>query len=684
MKKIYLLITTLLIIVLFSTQNVYADAFGNQDKTKQVESNVTHVSTRGQNSFSLTSIINGKEETVADGKNGNKGNAGGKNTGKGKPASGGSGGSGSGTSAPAGPPCFVWYKYGHLNKFWQTANVSYSNNDYYVYLTYNGTNYAATKMLNEPPLTKGDIGTNMDLQNQADSIIAYIIAQNPKALNEFTPTGRCGLPKAKNEASLYFSSKPIQGDTEMEGTLSQAVAEGIVNVNLKETGDGSYTANLVFGSKNFDSPGIAPDSINNIVWVWTVRVPDKNDPLLKTTTLSPEASHPSELSFPFKSNGGTSNMNMNKFKERLGVAFWHLDTTGTFNGSAFTKKTKNVLFQEDTRDYLKAMLRSEPTVASQVNENPNIFSVAKFEKNKSLTSTYTIPANIRALNGKVLVNVSVIVDGNYSVETDLNGGITTFNFPLGYSSGTKTKQFSSCSALATQVTSLIWQDINKMTPQQQRDAQNLLNGTCEVEEWKDGAAIAKVDAVDGKLGAKLDGTASYPPKSRKITYKYNLETETIKCAIDPNTNKKIYPNCEDQLVYKNLTKETINTTPWKTYTIIGYYWIDKHRIKIDNSSKFEIDFEGKSYNSSNSVMFAKLNKGNTYACLGITTSAGKSYGAFNSILGVSGKTTYQKTDKNFGKNGKSPLEIVDSGTYQYCDAIITEEKDRRVIENWGN
>jgi hypothetical protein len=685
MKKLYLFLIMIFVFSIFYVEDAYAiSRGGTKDKTQNV-STTQVMQVKGQNSFSLQTITNGRTEDVVSGsgKSGNKNGSG----------SSGNGKNGSGNGASSGPACYIWKKSGNWNGV-QLGVTPGKNDKMDATITIDGVDYKFNEKTtdtlfksNSNPVYKNPDLSQEERYEIGQTVNVYVVLRNPAADSEFTPTGRCGVaPFSNGYADIFYSVKPIKGDPDSEETIATAVRNSQIDVDLQETGNGTYTAKVDFGSKDFDEPGLSPDKIHNIYFMWTVRIPDKNDHLLKTANLSTMAGTadvPNTLTMPMAISGGPSYFDKGIFAQRLGVSFRNLDSGSSASGSSYNKITKSNLFEDHTKKYLKEMLANEPNIAGQVENNAsNIFQFAKYQKNTSTTSTYSIPANVRALNGKVLVNVSVIVDAEYSVEIGENGETVKFRFPLGYVSGAKTKQFSSCSALATEAGKLINKDFNAMTPEEQKNALNIEGGTCEIEEWVEGAAIAKISAL-GNGDAMLDGTASYPPKSRKITYAYDLNTKDVMCEKDDKGNL-VDPECKDKKVYNSMNQKVVSTTPWKIYTITGYYWMDKYRVKIDNSSDYEIDFKGKPYSSPNSVMYAKLNKGNTYACLGITTSAGKGYGAMGgNISGVSNKTTYQKTDTNFGKGGKSPLQIVDSGSYAYCDAIITEEQDRRIIENWG-
>ncbi len=693
-KKLYLSMATVATVFLSTlfAESVFAlDRKGAAKKTAGAAATVstsTTMQVQGQNSFKLTSVSAGMTENIPP--------AGSKNS-KGSTSGGTKGTNGSGGNS--GPSCYVWKKVGT----WNDVKLDLSDDKSKVYISGKNKNeqiqldsesYNGSKnpMWEDERWKNGTI-TQEERQEVGETINTYMVLRNPAARDLFTPGGKCGGdsmkngPKANNTGQVFFSVKPLAGDPDIEDDIAKAVRQGIIDVDLKETGDGSYTAKVDFGSKDFEAPGLKPDKIHNIYYMWTVRIPDKNDPFLKTanySTMAGKASVPANLNMPMSISSSDGNLDKGLFANRLGVAFRTLDSGSSASGSNYSKNTKSNLFEDPTITYLQTMLSSEPAIAGAVKSNASsVFEFAKYEKKTGNTSSYSIPSNVRALNGKVLVNVSVIVDAEYSVETGLNGEITKFRFPLGYVSSGKSKTFSSCAALSSAVGKLVNADLNQMTDKEKGEALNTIGGSCEVTEWKEGKAIAKVYAI-GTGEAVLDGTASQPPQSRRVTYNYTMDQKSETCEIDPETGDKKDPDCEDKLILENMQLHS-TATPWKRYTITGYYWHPNHRIDMVGANKGKKEIDMKNYSSPNSVMYGELNNGNTYACLGITTSAGKSYGAFaGSIPGVSKQTTYTKTDKAKGRSGKSPLQIVDSGTYAYCDAIITEEKDRRVIENWGN
>lgn len=614
--------------------------------------------------------------------------------------SGSGSGSGSGSSGSGGTKlenCFVWRDVGNATQVRNSWDAVFMNMDNRgtehqmidvvieaMQLSVNGRTYVFPVIQGEAQLPRHtdliDGKLTIEEQDRMDTVRVYAIIPNLNIREEFLPNGRCGHQDVY-QGTLIFTEKHIADDDSPQSyeRIAQSVANGDVSLKMEETSSGTYKATIEYGSF-----GAQPSSINNIYYVWTVRVPDKNDPLVKTVrlnTLTSPSNLPNTINIPFKSSGNTNGFDANLLKQRLNVAFNNLDGNSNLNGNTYVKNAKATLYRPTTVQRLKGVLNAEPSVANAINgDYTEEFQIGKYEITKNLTSTYSLPSSVQNLNGKAIVTVSAIVDGNYTVATG-NGGTYTFSFPLGYVSTMDTQFASDCAVLADEVAKLLGKDFNEMTLQEQQQAQSLVNSECEIEEWEDGAAIARVSATQTGE-AQLDGSLSRPPRSRTIMYTYNLDQQTITCEVDENGDK-IDPNCETKIIYNNLQEQKLYESPWETYSITGYYWYPRHRVKQESSNKYEIHFDGKPHFGPNAVQYATLYRANTYACLGITTSAGRSYGAMNTnISGVSNISTHQKTDINFGRNNMNPLHYATS--LNYCDSIIVDEQNRRIIENWGN
>lgn len=519
----------------------------------------------------------------------------------------------------------------------------------------------------------------------------YMMVQNPKA--EFGENARCGSALADGSGIMFVTQKPIAGDL-TSGGINSIVKNTQNNsaIQLKLTGDGgTYKAEIVYDGAKASDPntlGMVPYKVDKIVYIWSVRFPDSEEPLSLTVPAAEVGKKidlpPQKTTFSSKITGELNNTNL---ASELMAAFStaHAGDGSNATGSSYFLEPNHRFLQDSSRAEVVAALKAEKDsvaslmsktndgyvfepVAINVKNGAQLMNVSNgsitFNDIAASHDTFTLP---KTMEGKYVVTVYAVVNGEYRIAVDPDGEeYSTFTYPLGFVSGVETELTSQCGQLSSKFGDFA----NIETNIGSNDIRKLEDEVCKEVKWVGPKAVAKISPTDdGKV--TLDGSKSTGTKKITTTYDFKAQTQTE--CVEYN-DKKDPSKCTKSITFytgnatQNKVAETVETYPIKTYT-----WSKNYRVYNDTLDQYEIELKNDSSTSAirNDGL---LHKGNTFACLLVTTTAPQANTDGNGNGRIpSGVTTYEKMEY---------VNQIDSEKIASCDTIRVEDEDNRIKENW--
>lgn len=470
----------------------------------------------------------------------------------------------------------------------------------------------------------------------------------------------------------------------------------IVKINLKETGERTYRAEISYdGAKNSNpnTIGMAPFNIKSVTYVWGLRVPSELEPLSKTVRASENgiALQPptkNDLTFEGEVKGKLASTNL---ATQLKVAFsgTHASDGSTQSGNTIYYLNPSMKFlDDDTRAETIASLKAEKdTIAllkSRISDG-NVFEAVRTisksggnfmkvdEKNNSITfneldamyDTYTIPQGIE---GKDNLVVYAIINGEYMLYDDPDGSdISTFTYPLGFVSASESLLTNRCGQLNA--------EFNDFSGDKVTDSQEAVNKlqdqVCEDITCIGPKAIANISTTkDGKL--ELDGSNSTGTFKVIKTYDYTAKTRTECTQWDEKNKCTLYEDFYTGTAKQNKLSENETEFP-----IVSYTWSKNYRVYNKTLEEYEIDLQNDSSKAA-TRSDATLHKGNTFACLLVQTNAptantdGNSNGKLRKDgqdASIVGFDTYSKMDK---------IKQIKEQKIASCDYIKTNDANNMI------
>jgi hypothetical protein len=521
---------------------------------------------------------------------------------------------------------------------------------------------------------------------------AFLIVPNENAIKDFTSNGRCGDYPGANTASVYITSKVLVGEETVDTKPIDNITHGKINVDLKlDPADGQYKATIQFpnDTNQVDSKNYKPDKALDVVYIWSVRLPDKSSPLTKTDTIfnvignklyeDKDVETKSSI-FKFTEKGSPVGFNLSEFTDSIKSSYNSVSKNGSiFSNNSFIKSLSDNFYEDKTKLSIKNYLSNEPEIFNSLDSRATSqFQIAYVErKNSSSTNPYESSFDLAKAfgslpSGKIVVTVSAMVNGEYTLPIGMDPSqYITFNYPLGFVSAIDSSFTSQCSSIEAEIAS----EANQAVNTDQANIQKIEQKQCKEDKWIKPYAKAKIKSLpNGKVELNGNGSNGAEKTTSIFKYKAKIESRCIEFAVDGITcNKKqdFYTGVADKIT---IAEDKTN------YPITSYVWGKQYRVFNIAANKYEIDLNKD--DSTNAIRSdGDLYSGNTFACLVVTTNAPSPYNS------AGGGITSKNTDGIIKSSGVEGDKVLIFDQYKTskpdsCDYIL-DDKNTSVSENWG-
>ena len=487
---------------------------------------------------------------------------------------------------------------------------------------------------------------------------AYLIYPNPNA--EWGVDEYCGIQPVG--ATVFITNKHIAGEP-LDADIFHSALNSSVSIQLNQIDDYRYKADV-----HLNTQGLAPLRINNITWVWTLRVPDNDNPLSNTQTLmeagksyEQPASVKRFTTFNLNVGGNLGNQSVNDIQNEFCEAFnkaHNNPDSSCENGTVIISPSYN-LYQSETEKKIEALMGTDTGKEFIGEHDVKAMNIAKVAQNTNTSDTFDLSSYLDGSGGKYVLAVSAIVNGEYEFNT--GNGYLTMDIPIGFVSAASGDTQFSCSQIMSELDRLKNKDLTE------GDNFKLFsqfgNATCEQVEWKGPEAVAMVNSMPNNQ-VELDGTYSTGTTKITTTYVFNGNIQDKEeCELIDGEEV-----CETKTYFTGYNYDTVETT--EHFPIEYYIWEEKGRVINTQTGQYEIELSSEVFKDPKII--GKLNNGTTFACLRVQTTAPQANMSTNRY--PKDRDTYTKL---------KGIDEIKSKNIAHCDYIRSIEADRIIHENWG-
>lgn len=477
----------------------------------------------------------------------------------------------------------------------------------------------------------------------------------------------CGIKPVG--VSVYITTKHVVGDPITDDIIKSALYSS-VDVQLNKVGEYQYKADV-----SLNSSGYPPLRAKDITWVWTLRVPDEDNPISGTKTLQ-EANksfkNPSSVqnmtTFNINVSGNTGKQSAGEVKSEFCKGFNEVHTaqgSSCSSGKAVVSISHD-LYSNQTDKQIKALMGKATDKSAIGGNDASVMNIAKVSKNSNMSDTFDLSSYMDSNGGKYIVAVSVIVNGEYEFNT--GDGYLKINMPLGFVSAVAGDTQFSCSQIMNEFENMKGKDLTDMNTFKMFT--KFSGSTCQEVSWQGPTAIADIESTPNNQvilnGSRSTGTTKIT-KTYVFDGKYKEEKECKMVDVDGEQEER----CEIKTYADGFDYQVTETT--KYFPIETYMWEKEGRVYDKQAGRYEIELPSESFKEPK--IYGDLNNGTTYACLRVITTAP----SHNASSGTYPNKQYRDT---YGKL-KGINQIKDEG-WLHCDYIRSVENDRVIHENWAN